>query len=809
MALNPMQDIRFGIRMLAKSPATTAVIIVTLAVGLGFNGAIFSLVNTIILNDLPVEESHRILFIDSDNPSQGRDGLGLSYLDYRDFAAANQSFEVLAAWYRVNINLSDGVDAAERYVGAAIEASMFDVLRVEPQLGRRFQRADADTGAERVALIGHGVWQRRYGGDPTILGRVVQLSATPTTVIGVLPRELEQTPFTPDVWIPMRVTEPMQTDRGRRFLLAAGRLLPTASQEDVVVGFEQVAARLGVEHAETNEGVTAVVGTFGEMFVDTPNKVIVLVTMGAVVFLLLIACANVANLLISRSTERAREVVIRAALGASRWRVVRQLLVESLMLSALAALAGVFLAMWGTRALERAIAAAGPPQYWDFSLRPSVFAFILGASVVTSVVFGLVPALHATRGDVNEKLKDGGRGSSGRGTRRLTGALVIAQISLSLVLLAGAGVMVRSTLNILDVEWAVDPEDVITMRLSLPTATYPEPDNVIAFYDQFSERLATLPGVGGVALASTFPSSGGFTVIAEFEDLPAAEGHPPATLTQLIVSPEYFGLAGASPVRGRFFERSDGVADELVVVVAREMAERFWPEDDPIGKRFRWVGEAETRWVRVVGVASDLTQTLGTDFDRGHPIVYTPFRQEPLRGMGLLMRSPVDPEMLAGLLRAEVSELDPNLPLFSIAPLDDVIGQRTMGWRIISAVFILLGSIALFLACIGVYSVMAFAVGNRQQEIGIRMALGARGNEIMTLVARASALQMVVGLALGLAGAFGLTRLIGIFMYEVSPTDPLTFGVVFVVLAVTALLAGLLPARRASRVDPLVALRAD
>jgi len=382
-------------------------------------------------------------------------------------------------------------------------------------------------------------------------------------------------------------------------------------------------------------------------------------------------------------------------------------------------------------------------------------------------------------------------------------------VALSLVLLAGAGVMVRSMLNILEVDWSVDPEDVLTMRLALPEATYPELDNIVAFHDDLAQRLAALPGVESVALASTFPGRGGFTVAAEIEALPAEDGNPAAILTQLIVSPEYFELAAATPIRGRLFDRDDRLHDELVVVVEERTAELFWPEQNPVGERLRWIGETETRWVQVIGVVPDLMQTLGLEFDRTHPIVYTPFAQEPIRGIGLMVRSPADPELLAGLLREEVQKLDPNLPLFSIASLDEVIGRRTVGFRIVSVLFMLLGAIALFLACVGIYSVMAFAVGNRRQEIGIRMALGARNNEIMTLVARTSVVQMAAGLALGLAGAFGLTRVMSVFMYEVSPTDPLTFGLVLVLLGITAVLAGIVPARRASHVDPIVALRTE
>ncbi|MGD8329479.1 MAG: ADOP family duplicated permease [Acidobacteriota bacterium] len=807
LTLNVMHDVRFGARMLARNPGTTAVIVLMLAVGLGFNGAVFSLANTIILNDLPIEQPQRVLFVDSDNPSQGRDSLYLSYPDYRDFVAGAHAFASWSAMYQRSMNLADRGNVPERYPGAAVEPSVFDVLQIQPLLGRRLEASDAQPGAAAVALIGYNVWQARYGADPDILGRVVQVNAEPVTVVGVLPPELERTPFRPALWVPLIPTEDMRNARDRRFLLVAGRLRDGASQAEATAELEQIADRLAAEHRDTNEGIGVVVGTFGEMYTDTGNRVITLVMMGAVMFLLLIACANVANLLVSRSIQRSREVVIRSALGASRSRVVRQLLVESLMLGGLAAIAASFLAVLGARMLERAIAAAAPPEFWDFSVRPSVFVVIVALSALTSLLFGLMPALHATRRDVSESLKEGGRSSGGRRTRRLTGALVVAQVALSLVLLAGAGVMVRSTLNILDVDWVIDPADVLTMRVTLPQATYPERDNIVAFYEQLERSLAPLPGVESVALSSTFPGNVGYTVSAELEERPMSDGNPAAVWTQLIVSPSYFDLADLRPLRGRLFDRRDGLDAEPVAVVERRSAERFWPGEDVVGKRFRWVGETETRWVTIVGVVPDVTQALELDFIPIRPLVYTSFEQEPLRGMGVIVKSPADPATLATLLREQVAELDANLPVYDVATLHDFLGERTAGWRIVSGLFVLLGAIALFLASVGIYAVMAFAVGTRQQEIGIRMALGARGREVIGLVARTSLVQIVVGLLLGLAGAVALTRVLGIFMYGVSPTDPLTFALVFVILVGTTLAALLAPARRASSVSPVEALR--
>ena len=804
-----LKDVRFGLKMLAKTPGMTAVILITLAVGIGFNGAMFSLLNTILLNELPLEEPYRMLFVGSTNLSQGRDRMRVSYPDYRDSAAANHSFESLGAWTSVSFNLSDGSGVPERLVGAWVTPSMFEVLRVEPFMGRPIQPADGAPGAEPVGLLGYGLWQTRYGGDTEIVGRSIQVNGAPVTVVGVLPAVLERTPFVPELWTPLMRTEERETERDRRLLSVVGRLRDGMTQADAGAELEQLAAQFAIEDPAANEGVGAIAQTYVERYTGDANRAIILILMGAVGMLLLIACANVANLLIARSLDRAREVSIRAALGASRWRVVRQLLVESLMLSSAGGIAAVALAVWGARTLEAAVMNSAPPVFWDFSIKPSVYVFIAVLSVGSSLVFGLAPALHATRSNVSHALKDGGRGLSAGGTRRLTGALVVVQLVLSVVLLTSAGVMIRSTRNLLAIDWAVDPDNVLTMRLTLPTADYPERDNIVAFHEELEQRVGDLPAVESYALASTFPGDGGFTVPAEVEGILVSEGNPAQLLQQVIVSPGYFDMADTQAARGRLFTDADRFASDPVIVVEQRLTDRYWPDEDPLGKRLRWVGEDEERWQTVVGVVPDIKQTIDLEITDNYPVVYTPYRQEPLRGMGIMVRSAVDPEMLATRLREEVQKVDPTLPLHSIAPLDEVIGQRTFGFRIVSVLFLLLGGIALFLSCLGIYAVMAFAVGRRQQEIGIRVALGAQRRQVLGLVLRRAVRQTMVGLFLGLFAALAATRVLGMFMYEVSPNDPATFALTLLLLALTALAACVVPARRAGRVDPLEALRAE
>ncbi len=810
MASNLLRDLKFGIRMLAKNPTSTAVIVLTLAIGLGFNGAIFSLANTIVLNDIPIEEPDRVLYLDSHNRSEGRDSMQLSYLDYRDIAESVSVFGSLGAIYRINANLSDGVEVPIRYVGLSVEPSVFDVLRITPVLGRRLMPADSEPDAERVAMIGYAVWRARYGGSDDVIGRVVQVNDRPTTVVGVLPPELEVTPFVPHVWLAMQPTEPMRTERDNRFLLGIGRLGEGKMQADAQAEIEAIAGRLADAYPETNEGVGGAALTYGETFTDPGNRAIIFILLGAVGFLLLIACANVANLLVARAINRSREVVIRTAMGASRWRLVRQLLVESLLLSVLAGVTGCLFAVGGAGALARAVQVDSPPAHWDLSVRPSVFVLIFVLAGATSVIFGLMPALHATRRDVSEALKDGGRASGGGGTRRLTGALVVAQVALSLILLAGAGVMVRSTLKITELEWSIDPRNVMTARFLLPTPNYPEPENILAFHDELHTRLSQRPGIETMAVASSLPTQGGAEVSAELEGTVVDDGDAAAFFSRIVVSPEYFELADAGAVRGRLFDRTDDLDTPPVVVVEQRAADRYWPGEDPVGKRFRWTDAAEEGWVEVVGVAPTLRQSLGLEqFEDLHPIVYVPFGQQPSRAVNLIVRSPTPPDVLAAELREQVAAVYANLPLYGVATLNEVIDGRTFGWRIVSVLFGLLGGVALLLASIGIYAVMAFAAGNRRQEIGIRMALGARENGIIALVARSSVVQVALGLAIGLIGAYFLNRLLGMFMFDVSPTDPLTFALVLVLLTATSAIASIVPARRASRVDPVVALRPD
>ncbi|NKB90463.1 MAG: FtsX-like permease family protein [Acidobacteria bacterium] len=803
-----MSDIRFGIRMLMKSPATSFVILITLAIGLGFNGAVFSLVNTIALMELPFEESDRIRFVDAWHQT-GEWDLWLTYADYAEIESTALTIDSAAAWYRSNVTVRRGGALPERVLSTYVSPTIFDVLAFQPTLGRRLTVEDGLPGAEPVALIGHAAWQTQHGGDNTIVGQTIHVQGIERTIVGVLPEDLERTPFAPSLWMPIPDVGERANNWEARYCNVIVRAGADNNGEQVAAELIQLGDRLAVEHPETHENLRSRVRTYREVYVDDSNRLISLIMMGAVVFLLLIACANVANLLISRILHRGREVAIRAALGASRWRVIRQLLIESLLLSFFGAVGGVLAALGGAKLLAAGVTESGAPPWFDFRVGFEVYAVVVGLAFASGILFGFMPALHAARASIGDVLKESGRGTAGSvRTRRITGALVVLQIAFAVILLAGAGVMTRSALNVQRVDWGMDT-NVLTMRLSLDEERYPESEERIAFHAELDRKAQAIPGIEAVGLTSSFPSQGGYSVGAEIESLPIAEGNPPLTFTQVIVAPNYFDLADLKPLRGRLLTDADGDGGDVPVLVEPRLAQRYWPDEDPLGQRFRLVDDTEERWMRVVGVVPQVLQLLPMSFLPDHPVFYSPYRAQPLRGMGLMVRGDSDREAMTTALRQAVREIDAELPLYSIDPLNGLIREVTFSWQVVAWLFSMLGGIALFLSCLGIYAVMAFAIGQREQEIGVRMALGARSRQVVGLVVRLASVQAVVGLVLGTLGAVFFTRLLATFLFDVSTSDPVAFAIAVGSLVLTAFLAAWLPARRASRVDPMRALQPD
>jgi predicted permease len=686
-----------------------------------------------------------------------------------------------------------------------MSANSFSLIRQKPVVGRDFSPSDEKPDAPAVVILGYSIWQNRYAGNAGVIGRTIRVDEIPAVVIGVMPEGF-RFPVNADLWLPL-VPSGRLENRDVRNLGVFGRLADHAGPASARAEMNLLSQRLEKEHAKTNRGVRAVVKPYNDEFNGGIIRVVFLALLGAVGFVLLIACANVANLLLSRSISRAREVSIRTALGASRWRLVRQLLVESLLLSLLGGLAGLLLSIWGVRMFRLAVANVGKPYWIDFSMDFTVFAYLAAVCLGTAILFGLAPALHASRVDLNENLKESARATSGgRRARNLSGSLVVSELALSVVLLAAAGLMIRSFINLYGMHSGLDASRILTMRLSLAELKYPEPKDLVAFHDRLQPRLSAIPGVEAAAFTSNLPMGGAFGWRFELEGDPQVEPEKRPSVSGLVVGPGYFRALGLSLVRGRAFDNSDGLPGREVAVVNQRFAARYWPGEDPVGKRLRLIKSSPQPWLTIVGVCPDVLQTEPTRAEV-QPSVYVPYRQDPVRFLAIAARTRLDPNSLAAAFRNEVRHVDDALPVFSIRPLTGYFEQQRWGLRTFGTLFAIFAGIALVLASLGIYAVMAYSVGQRTQEIGLRMALGASSPSILGMVLAAGLKRLLLGLALGLAAAFGLTRVIAGLLVRVNPADPLTFAGISLLLAAVGVFACWLPARRAMRVDPAVALR--
>jgi len=800
-----LHDLRFGLRMLAKNPGFTAVAIIALALGIGANTTVFTLTNAVLFRGLPFDQPDRIHVLNSNNLPKGQERLAVSYADLRDWRVQTRSFKGLAAWQPQTVNLSDRTSAPEQYQGARVTSNLFSLIGQKPLLGRDFLPEEDKPGAQPVAILGYTIWKNRYGGDPNILGRTARLNEVQTTIIGVMPQGMKF-PVREDLWIPLMPTGNFEK-RDSRNLAVFGRLTDPATLAEARAEMDTIAKRLEKEYPNTNQGVGINIKTFNDEFNGGPIRIIFLALLGAVGFVLLIVCANVANLMLSRAMARTREISIRAALGASRWRVVRQLLVESVLLGVLGGAAGLLIAVWGVSVFDKAVANVGKPYWIDFRMDFTVFAYLAGICLATSILFGLVPALQVSRLDLNETLKEGGRGSgSGRRLGFLSSGLVVFELSLALVLLSGAGLLIRSFLKMYGMGAGVDAENLLTMRVNLVDAKYPDAAARLAFSERLRPRLASLPGVDSVVLTSNLPIGGSYGWRIEVEGQPPVEDDKRPSVNGLIITPEYYRVMGFGVLRGRAFNDTDGLAGKEAVLVNQRFAARFWPNEDPLGKRLRIVREGQRPWLTVVGVCQDIRQSNPSrpDID---PLMYVPYRQDPARGFSIVARTRVAPSSLVPALRKEVQAVDEALPVFQVQTLHEFYIQQRWPFRIFGTLFSVFAVIALVISSVGIYAVMAYAVSQRTQEFGVRIALGASPGRILLLVLRRGLVQLALGLVIGLAGAFGLTRVLKSILVQISPTDPVTFVSISALLTAVALLACWIPARRAVRVDPAVALR--
>ena len=800
-------DVRYGARMLVRSPGFTAVAVLALALGIGANTAIFSVVKAVLLNPLPYPDSDRLVWIRETNPASGILDEPASAPNFNDWRTQSQSFEALAAFSGAAMTLT-GEGEPERLTGVATSANFFQVLGVAPALGRGFSPEEEAAGKNRVVVISHGLWQRHFGARPEAIGRTLTLNGNPHTVVGVAPPDFKNPvrgQRAPELWVPIAFNfEP--TQRRSDYLSVVGRLKPGTTIEQARADLGAVAARLAQEYPATNTGWGVKVVPLHERVVGDVRPAL-WVLMGVVGFLLLIACANVANLLLARSAARRQEIAVRSALGARRGRLVRQFLTESLMLSVVGGGLGLLLAAWGVELLV-ALSPGNIPRLDEVGLDSRVLLFTSAVSVATGVLFGLLPALQASKTDLSESLKEGGgRGSTaGRGAGRLRNSLVVSEIAITVVLLAGAGLMIRSFLSIQSVDPGFRPERILTFNFGLPSAKYREDPQLTAFFEQFVARAAQLHGVERAALASALPLAGGADVLAfSIEGRPA----PPPEVVQdaefTSITPDYFDVMGIPLVRGRKFTERDREGAPEVVIVNETMARRYWPNEDPLGKRINLGNPEQSPWRTVVGVIGDVRRG-GLDKEP-YPQMHAPLAQAPYNTVAFVARTSGDPLALVPAVRRELAEQDRDLPLSSVRTMEQVLADSVARRRFQMLLIASFASIGLLLAGVGIYGVISYSVAQRRHEIGVRMALGARAPDILRLVVGQGLGLALAGVGVGLLAAFALTRVLASMLYGVSTTDPVTFVGVALLLAGVALLASYIPARRATKVDPMVALR--
>ena len=801
-----LRDVRYGARVLFKSPGFTVVAVIALALGIGANSAIFSTVNAVLLRPLPYNDPERLVEIWEHRPlQQGRERTVVSPAEFIAWREQVESFEQIAAINYVLHNLI-GSGEPEQIQSLQVSASLFPMLGVKPIAGRPFLEEEDRPDHNRVVVISYGLWQRRFAGDPDLVNQQINLDGNKFTVVGVMPQDFHFPPLI-DIWEPIAFTPDARNNSGNHFLEIFGRVKPGVSIDQAQAEMTTIASGIEQAHPETNRGhQIRLVGLHEQIVGDARTALLML--MGAVAFVLLIACANVANLLLARAAARHKEMAIRAALGASRWRIVRQLLAESLLLSSAGGALGLLLAWWGIDVLV-ALSPDGTARLGEIKLDSTVFGFTLLISLATGVLFGLTPALQSSRPDLNEVLKEGSRGSTdGVRRARMRNLLVVFEVALTLVLMAGAGLMLKSFYRLSHVNPGFNASNLLTMEITLPDTKYPKRPEILAFYDRLLQQVGTVPEVQAVAAVDVLPLSGNnssTTVTIEGQP-PAPPGERP-NANRRSITPDYFRAMGMSLLEGRAFTANDTEQATRVTIVNETMARKFWPGQDVLGKRFK-IGAPDRNtnpWLEIVGIVADIKHTSLDEEARQE--MYLPCAQSPVRGMTLVARTSTDPLDMAAVLRNQVLAVDPDQPVGSVASMEQLRDRSLAPRRFSMLLLAVFAAVAVILAAVGIYGVISYSVVQRTHEIGIRMALGAQTGDVLKQVVGKGMSMVLIGVAIGIGAAIGLTHLISRLLYEVSPTDATTYVVISLVLAGVALGACFVPARRAARLDPLVALK--
>jgi putative ABC transport system permease protein len=809
-----LQDVRYGLRVLRQKPGFTAVAVLTLALGIGANTAVFSLVSAVLVRPLQYREAERLVTVWEDGTAAGfpRDVLAVG--NFADWRAQNSVFEEMAAADQRTFDLTGEGGEPEKIFGLGVTSNFFPLLGAEPALGRIFLPEEDSPGAARVAVLSQGLWQRRFGGERSAVGRDVLLNGEHYTVAGVMPADFEFAYPNVDLWIPVAFTPEQLNDHANHYLEVVARLKPGVTVEQARADLNVVARRISEAHPEDATGLSAAVVPLREYLAGNVRTPLLLL-LAAVALVLLIACANVAGVLLSRAAARRREIAVRAALGASRLRIVRQLMTESVLLSAAGGLLGALLALW-TFAFLGQLVPAGMRAMSEPRLDSAVLAFTLLVSLLASLAFGLAPALQASKTDLNDALKQaGGRGGAGWG-RTLRGAFVVAEVALALVLLVGAGLVVRTLYNLRGQYAGLRPENVLTVRTQLADNRYREPARRAAFYEGVLERVKGLPGVvaAGYTTAVPLTRKGGANGLSVEGKDNGPDSNWNANHRQ--VSPDYFRALGLSVREGRGLTEQDDEGAQPVVAVNETLARSFWPGESALGKRFK-VGlpDSPQPWLTVVGVVDDVRQMASDEPVKAE--MYVPYRQAAVYWKSstyasfaprdLVVRTSVAPTSIAPAVRGAVREVDAYQPVSGVRTLEDVLGRDTAQRRVGVILLAAFAGLALLLSALGIYGVLAFFVVQHTPEIGVRMALGASPADMLRMVVGRGMRLALAGVGVGLLCALALTRLIESQLFGVSATDPLTFAGLALLLAAVALLACLVPARRATKVDPMVALR--
>jgi len=799
-----LNDFRYALRQLIKSPSFTIVAIITLALGIGACTAIFSVVNTVLLRPLDYPDPDRLLVIRETQLPQFPE-FSVSPPNFLDWEKQTKSYEHLAAYSGAALNLT-GEGEPQRLVGVKATAHYFDVYGVKPILGRMLLPEEDAAGKNHVVVLGYGFWQRLFGGARDVVGRAVQLNGEPYQIVGVAPSGFGIASKV-DVWTPMAFTpkETANDARGAHYISVVGRLKPGVTFRQAKAELEVIANQLAVQYPDPQKGWGIFMMPIQDYMVRDVKPVLYTL-LGAVGCVLLIACANLANLLLARATARHREISIRAALGAGRGRLIRQLLTESVVLAVCGGIAGVILARWGLDALL-ALAPTSLPRISEIHLDSGVLLFSLALSVVTGLVFGIAPAWLAARADVNEALKQGTRGSTEGGARgRLRSALVVIEVTFALVLLGGAGLLARSFMQLANVDPGFIPENATLMRLSLPQRKYAEPEQQTAFANALLEQVKNLPGVQATGITHSMPLVGDYVLGFNIEGRPAIDPADLPSTNYYAVTPGYFRAMGIRLIRGRIFTPQDDAKAPRVAIINETMARQFFPNEDPIGKRINITNGPDT-WREIVGIVADIKQ-YGVDKATSAQS-YEPFAQVPFTSLNVVIRTKGSPAALLGALRPAVYAVDKDQPVGTIRPLEEIMAESIARQRFAMLLLTVFSVVALVIAAVGIYGVMAYNVVQRTGEFGIRMALGAQQRDVLRLVLTQGGKLIGVGLAVGLLATLGASYAMRSILFNTSAYDPLTLASITVLLGGVALVACFFPANRATKVNPIEALRAE